>query len=90
MAIEGMDVEQVRNIGHQLQQQGHAINSVISTVDRLINEAESVWKGNDATQFRDWWTSQHRPHLVQVEQAIAGLGQSAINNAQEQANVSGH
>lgn len=88
MAIEGMDVGAVESIGNQLKNQGQQINSVIAAVDRLINEAEANWKGNDATQFRDWWTSQHRPHLQQAESAVTGLGQSALNNAAAQADVS--
>lgn len=90
MAISGMDFEAVNAIGRQLQHQGDQIGGVIHAVDSLIAQAEGVWHGNDANQFKDWWTTQHRPHLVQVQAAVSGLGQSAINNAAEQARVSGH
>jgi uncharacterized protein YukE len=88
MAFEGMDVDAVETIAKQLQHQADQIHSVISTVDGLINQAEGAWKGGDATQFRDWWTSQHRPALTQAGEAVRGLGQSAMNNASEQRTVS--
>lgn len=88
MALVGMDVEHVQNIGRQLQQQAEAITHVISAVDGLIAQAEGAWKGQDAIQFRDWWNSQHKPHLQQASEAVRGLGQSALNNASEQAQVS--
>ena len=54
-----------------------------------IGQAISVWQGNDATQFQDWWNSQHKPALMNASEAIAGLGQSALNNAQAQESASG-
>lgn len=89
MAMVGMDIEQVRNIGNQLNAQSDAINDVISQIESLIGQAISVWQGNDATQFQDWWNSQHKPALMNAAEAIAGLGQSALNNAQAQEGASG-
>ncbi len=88
MAQVGMDVEAVTGLGHQLQHQADAINGVISAVDGIVRQLESVWQGNDARQFADWWNTQHKPALHNAEEAVRGLGQSAINNAQEQARVS--
>jgi WXG100 family type VII secretion target len=90
MAIVGMDVEQVTNVGHQLQGQSDAISQVITHVEGLISQAESVWKGGDADGFRDTWHGHYKPAMLQVQQALHGLGQSAINNATEQRNVSSH
>lgn len=89
MAISGMDYQEVSSIGHQLIQQADQIQQVIAHVDGLIARAEGVWHGDDARHFQDWWTQQHRPHLVQAHDAVHGLGQSAINNAAEQQQVSG-
>lgn len=90
MARMGMDVTEVRNVGNQLKNQANEIQNVITQVEHLITHAISVWEGNDANQFHDWWNSQHKPALIHVKDAIDGLGQSALNNAQEQENVSGH
>ncbi len=88
MAFEGMDIGEVESLGHQLMNQGNAIQSVISAVDGIVNTLESVWKGPDATEFQGWWQSQHRPALVAAEAAVHGLGQSALNNAQQQIDAS--
>jgi uncharacterized protein YukE len=90
MAMVGMDVNDVRNIGNQLKHQAGEIQNVIAQVDTLIANALTSWQGHDATQFQDWWNSQHKPALTHAQQAIDGLGQSALNNAAEQENVSNH
>lgn len=88
MAIEGMDVGEVNRIGNQLRHEGDAIRQVMSQVDSLISQAESVWKGPDATQFNEWWRTQHRPALSIAADAVTGLGQSALNNASAQTTAS--
>jgi uncharacterized protein YukE len=89
MAHVGMDVEAVTGLGHQLQSQADAINGVISAVDGIVRQLESVWQGNDARQFAEWWNTQHKPALHNAEEAVRGLGQSALNNASDQAATSG-
>jgi len=84
MAFEGMDVEEVRTLAGQLQNQANNITQVISSIDSIVASMENVWKGKDATDFQGWWTQQHRPALHNAEQAIMGLHQSAMNNAMQQ------
>jgi uncharacterized protein YukE len=89
--LYGMDVEQVRQMGRQMQAQAdHITGSIIPQLDGLVNNIPSVWAGPDANMFKDWWTGQHRAHLVAVAHDLRGLGQSALNNAQEQSEVSSH
>ncbi len=90
MSFTGMNIPEVESLGHQLINQSNTIESVISAVDGLINTIDSVWKGPDATAFVGWWHSQHRPNLVNAASAVQGLGQSALNNAQQQIDVSSH
>lgn len=89
MALVGMDVEAVQNLGHQLQSQSEALNNAIRAIEGLVRQSQDVWKGSDASEFLGWWESQHRPALQQASEAIRGLGQAALNNASEQAQVSG-
>ncbi|MDX6245911.1 MAG: hypothetical protein QOE76_3634 [Frankiales bacterium] len=88
MAFEGMDVDQVSNAGQQLKHQAEQINTVINTINGLVSHLGQVWHGKDATDFEGWWNSQHRPALVAAAQAIEGLGQSALNNAEAQRTTS--
>jgi uncharacterized protein YukE len=84
-----MDPEVVEGIGNDLKRQGDAINQTISAINSLISRAEGAWHGHDAQEFKGWWESQHRPALHRAMEAVSGLGQSALNNASEQRQVSG-
>lgn len=87
----GMDPDQVESMGHQMQKQADNISSsIIPIIDNLVNQIPTVWNGSDANQFKQWWTGQHRGQLVSAAGDLKGLGQSALNNAREQRNTSGH
>lgn len=88
MAREGMDSSEVDSLGHQLQGQADQIEAAMNAIDGLINKIPSIWWGKDATDHVSWWQQQHRPALKNVRDAIHGLGQSAINNARDQMDVS--
>jgi len=86
--IIGMDVDAVEQLSRDLKTQAGEIHSVISAVDRLINQMQDIWKGQDSVQFAGWWRDQHRPALDRARQAIEGLGTSAHNNAADQRSAS--
>jgi uncharacterized protein YukE len=90
MSQLGMNVEVVEQIGHQLKTQAANLGSMINQINSLVGTMEQNWWGHDAQTFcNDWWP-QHRNELTQVQHNIDGLGQSALNNAGEQRNVSNH
>lgn len=90
MAMVGMDIDAVENIGRQMQTQADAIGHVISQVESLISQAEHAWKGGDADSFRDTWHSHYKGPMTQAQNSLHGLGQSALHNANEQRSTSGH
>lgn len=83
-----MDVAAVEATGRQLTAKGHDVNGLVHKVDSLINQADSNWWGARGKQFVHEWRSIHRPALLRVATSIEGLGQSAINQAKEQREVS--
>jgi len=87
--IQGMDVDQVTSIAHQLHNQAEQIQTVINTINGLVNQLPGVWHGKDATEFEGWWNNQHRPALQNAAAAIDGLHQSALNNVSQQQQASG-
>jgi WXG100 family type VII secretion target len=87
--FSGMDIETVEQLAAQLKGKANEIDGLMGSIDALIEQLQAVWKGQDAIMFRDWWVSQHRPNLMHAREAIDGLGQSALNNASEQRQVSG-
>ena len=90
MAQLGMDADVVEQMGNQLRQQANEIGTVINQINNLVGQMEAHWWGPDAQTFcNDWWP-QHRQELQAAQQNIDGLGQSALNNATDQRNVSSH
>ncbi|WP_155943224.1 hypothetical protein [Mycobacterium sp. 141] len=90
MARMGMDVDQVEAAGRQLKTQAGKIDALIKEINGVVTGLTSIWDGPDAKTFvNDWWP-KHRQALVAAQHEIEGLGQSALNNASDQRNVSGH
>lgn len=89
MTLIGMDVEAVNQLGKDLTTQADQVNQITSRIDQIVRQLPAIWKGTDAQRFVDWWTNQHRPSLRAAHDAIQGLGQSAKNNAEDQARASG-
>lgn len=88
MTFEGMNVEAVRRIGRDLQARSGDLDSIRVAVDKLIAAAQRNWSGQDLKEFEGWWRDQHRRKLVQLGEALDGLGQAALNNAEEQERAS--
>ena len=90
MARMGMDVDEVERAGRDLKGLANDLRGLMSRIDGVVNNLPSIWEGKDANDFvQDWWPG-HKRNLDQVIGSIDGLGQSALNNASEQRNVSGH
>lgn len=90
MARMGMDVDAVEGVGHELKRQASALGDLITQMERSVGTLPSIWDGKDASDFVQNWWPEHRRALVSAQQHVDGLGQSALNNASEQRNVSGH
>lgn len=90
MAKIGMDTQVVSSMGKEMQKLANQIDqTIVAQIDRLVAHIPADWNGKDANQFADWWKSQHRKNLKKVASDLHGLGQSALNNAKEQEQVSG-
>jgi hypothetical protein len=71
-----------------LKQKKQEIDQLINAVNNALNSTS--WEGPDAAAFKTQQWPQHRQHLMQVGVALEGFGQSALNNASEQEQVSSH
>lgn len=89
MAItHGMNPEEVEALGKELQTMAEQVNTMCGQLSSKVGA--TTWVGPDATTFKgDWWP-KHEAHLRAVANDLHGFGQSALNNASEQRNVSGH
>lgn len=89
MVRMGMDVDAVEKASIDLKSRAERLEATISAIDGIVNALPAIWKGKDSNDFvQNWWTG-HRAKLVAVKDSVAGLGQSAWNNAQEQRQASG-
>jgi len=87
--VVGLDVAEVRQLGNGLRQQSEALTHLMASIHGLVDQLSQHWQGHDAEEFRGWWEAKHRVALEQAIAAVAGLGQSALNNADEQDHASG-
>lgn len=89
MARLGMDVEQVQVISKKLRAEAAAIDSLVAKIQGIVASLPGVWDGPDAQQFVNEWWPEHKKTLQAASSHIAGLADSAKNNADEQARISG-
>ncbi|MDQ0680860.1 uncharacterized protein YukE [Arthrobacter pascens] len=82
MAIWGADVQQLRDLGKQLQSGATDIESQKSRLNQMLNTTD--WKGPDAEKFRGEWDSNHMAQLTKVADALKDAGQRATKNADAQ------
>ncbi len=88
MARLGMDVDQVAAAGKALKERAAEIDALVGKLDGIVRSIHGVWEGPDSDQFvNDWWP-EHKKTLVAASSHVAGLGQSALNNASEQRDAS--
>lgn len=84
----GMDDVQVDKAGRDLKARATDITNLMNQINGIVTHLPSIWEGPDARKFvNDWWP-QHKHNLIALSTAIDGLGQSALNNAQDQRDVS--
>ena len=82
----GMNVDDVRALGDLLKRKATEVRTLISEVESKVHS--TAWEGPDARAFKDQWWPEHKQHLSTVAEQIDGFGQSALNNAQEQQDIS--
>ena len=88
MARLGMDADQVAAAGKSLKERAAEIDGLVAKIDGIVRSLPGVWDGPDAQQFTNEWWPEHKKTLVAASSHVAGLGQSALNNAAEQRDVS--
>jgi surface antigen len=84
-----MDVDAVEAAGRELQAKAQSLDAIIANLDKTVASLNGVWDGKDAQTFVNEWWPQHRKELTAASASVAGLGQSALNNASEQRQASG-
>lgn len=82
----GADIEQLQTLGVTLQAQAEEVRGIADLVNRYLPGAP--WTGYKADVFRQQWWPQHQAQLRSIADGLHGLGQSALNNADEQRRTS--
>lgn len=88
MVYSGMDVEAVESAGRDLRSRAEELLEIRSRLEGLVRALPGVWDGSDARAFVTEWWPEHSAGLASVAEKISGLGQSALNNAEDQRTVS--
>lgn len=88
-AFIGANVGELQNLAARLDQTyAEGIANVIKQVEGEIGNLDALWKGNDANQFRDEWTNQHRQALQNAVEALRKAAGDARKNAEIQTQTS--
>ncbi len=82
----GMNPDEVEQLGRDLQNCGDSFQTLAQTIHDQVRATS--WEGNDAYLFKHQWWPDHLVALRTVGNELHGYGQSALNNAQEQRNIS--
>lgn len=87
MAVtHGMNIQEVEQLAARLREAADRIDTISMGLDREVRT--TPWAGPDAERFKGQWWPAHRGHLGRTAQDLRGFGQSAQNNATEQARTS--
>jgi uncharacterized protein YukE len=84
--IWGLDVEQVRALGTNLDREADSIDQILSKLTGVLNNTQ--WTGPDANQFRSDWQGVHSVVLRKVAAALRDTAGAARNNAAAQESAS--
>jgi uncharacterized protein YukE len=69
MAFEGMDIDAVTAVYHQMTGLSQQLQSIVTSMPSLVSSLEGAWKGPDAQQFAAQWPT----HQAQLQAALNGL-----------------
>ena len=86
MAIQGMDIEEVRQLAQQLEHSSGEIKNIVGQLTGKIDSAH--WIGPDRENFHNAWQSHHVVALNNVSVALHDASMVANQNAQQQQDAS--
>lgn len=87
VATHGMNVQEVQRLGGELQRTAGDLDEAVRRLEHTLQAV--LWVGPDADAFKGQWWPDHRRRLAEISMAVYGFGQSALNNASAQLEVSG-
>jgi uncharacterized protein YukE len=71
MALEGMDVDVVGGLYHQMTSLSQQLQGIVTSMPHLVSELEGAWKGQDAQQFVAHWPT----YQGQLQNALNALNE---------------
>ncbi|WP_314457517.1 hypothetical protein [uncultured Actinomyces sp.] len=78
VAAVNADLETLAELYRTLKTNVETTNTIQTQVDGSVNSA--VWESTNATKFREQWTTQFKPALKALEDALAEAGTDVANN----------
>lgn len=88
-SFQGMDPVIMRGVADRIRTQAAQLEDVLSGVQRSVDDAISLWDGEDAQGFNGWWTSHYRPAISAAHHSLVEAAAALDRNIQEQERASG-
>ena len=86
MPITGMDIEAVRQLAVQMENNASQIEQLIGTLTATLEGTE--WIGPDRERFVGDWNNTHKIQLTAVANSLRDAANAARSNADQQDQVS--
>jgi uncharacterized protein YukE len=86
MAMQGMDIGEVRHLAQALTQAAAELNTMVAKLTQQVQSAH--WVGPDRERFVGDWNSHHASALKNVAHALDEAGTRAQRDAQQQEEAS--
>lgn len=83
----GADVEQLRQLGREFNQQADQLEAVLNRINARIDS--SAWRGPDAEGFRSDWNGRLSPSIRSALRVLQDVSGQVLVNAQQQEQASG-
>lgn len=83
-AFVGMDPGAIRRVAAQLLSLADRLDTVVTTVQRTVDDAVAAWEGQDGQDFVSAWGGQHRVLLTQSAAALQQMAADAAEQADAQ------
>ncbi|WP_156466093.1 hypothetical protein [Janibacter sp. Soil728] len=89
MSFVGMNLDIVKGELPKWQNLAQDLETVITSVDTQVQEANDAWNGPDSDKFVAEWQGQHRAQLVGAKTLVEHLTATLGHEITEQGRVSG-
>jgi hypothetical protein len=82
--LHGADIEAMAELDRTIRAHVNRVNGLNNSVSGAVSASAAFWRGNDANEFRQEWTSRHRRNIVKASAALTEMAETITRNREAQ------